>query len=143
MMETLKTLEEYEAEAAEFIRKRDEEWAKKKLLSTHAIATLGSKTDNGGEVITATSGAVIDGHRVARVGDKVMDPVHGETVIVSGAGFAVMDDGVPVAIVGSETSSGARIVSSLQSGRVIAVYEGEPIPGLFEKGYEPPHQTNM
>jgi uncharacterized Zn-binding protein involved in type VI secretion len=134
----MKTQTEYEEESARFIKERDERWANKTLKGKYALATIGSKTDNGGEVITATSSAVINGYRVARVGDKVLDPIHGETVIVSGAGFAAVDDGQPLALVGSETSSGARIVQSLQDRSCVYDFEDEPIPGLFKKGYVPP-----
>ncbi len=127
-----------EEEAKRYFAERAEALAMKPVKSRHAIATLGAKTERGGEVVTASTGDVINGHRIACVGDTVRYPDGSESKIVSGAGSASLYDGNPVAIVGSHLENGDIIVGSLQNGLEIIQYADEsPIPGFLVPGYVP------
>ena len=105
------------------------------LKAKYALATLGSKTAQGGEVVTAFSKYMVEGHPVACVGDTVRYPDDSEAKIVSGAGSALRFSGQPAALVGSAIDNGDRIISSLQSAAEIREYLEDPIPGLFQVGY--------
>lgn len=122
-----------EAMATGFLTKR----APPHVKGTYALATKGSKTEREGEVIEAGSTMVIDGHRVACVGDTVRYPDGSESKIISGAGFAMTHKNQPMAIVGSTTDNGDKIISSLQSKVLIHVYDDQPIPGLLDPSYCP------
>lgn len=76
------------------------------VLARHAVATLGSRTKLGGTVQTATSATCFNELRAARVGDEVHYPNGTVAHITSGAGFAAIDNGKPIAIVGSHVSNG-------------------------------------
>jgi len=73
-------------------------------------ATLGTPTTHGGEVTTATAAFTIEGRKVARVGDKITCPEHGEGFITEG-GVATID-GRRIAHHGSSTSCGATLIVS-------------------------------
>lgn len=103
----------------------------------YALATQGAKTERGGEIINASSTMVIDGHRIACVGDTVRYPDGAESKIIFGAGFAMVHKNQPMAIVGSTTDNGDKIISSLQSMAQIRDYDGHSIPGLLDPNYRP------
>ena len=129
------TEEESARMVAEFKAKHDA----RPVKGTYAMATEGSKTERGGVVVNASTGIVIEGHRVARVGDTVRYPDGSESKIVSGAGFASVYKGQPVAIIGSATDNGDTIISSMQSGAKIREFaDDDGIPGLLQAGYIPP-----
>jgi uncharacterized Zn-binding protein involved in type VI secretion len=111
------------------------------LKTTHWFATICSLTDRGGRVTKATSSLTIAGLAVARVGDVVTYEDGSEAVILDGAGVYAVDDGKPVAMVGSRLSNGDRIVQSLQSSWGVEVREGNPIEGLFDPAYVPSPPT--
>jgi len=109
------------------------------IKAVYALATVGSKTARGGEVATSTTGIEINGIRVARVGDVVRYSDGRESPIVSGAGYASVYEGKPLAIVGSHIENGDVIESSLQNdAKIIQYADDEAIPGLLEIGFEPP-----
>lgn len=102
----------------------------------HPVATEGSTTERGGKVINASSGSVVDGKRVALVGDTVRYLDGSEARIVSGAGYALVYKGRSIALVGSELDNGDRINGPAHGGVTIVEYEGAaPIPGLFDRNY--------
>ena len=109
--------------------------AERPVKGVYDLATLGSKTERGGVVATASTGAEFDGHPIARVGDSVRYPDGSESKIVSGAGLAAAVDRPPIAIVGSMTENGDTIVSSLQNSLKIQEFADEPVPGLLQPGY--------
>lgn len=126
------TEDEGQRSAFEFIAKL----AARPVKAAYDLATLGSKTRQGGEVVTASTGTVVHGHRIACVGDIVRYPDGTESRIVSGAGVAMAYKGRPAAIVGSATENGDTIVSSLQSSAQIREYADHPgIPGLLQPGF--------
>jgi uncharacterized Zn-binding protein involved in type VI secretion len=71
-------------------------------------ATLGTPTTHGGAVSTAAACVTIGGIPAARIGDRVICPMHGPAVITSG-GLGTID-GRQVAHHGSSTSCGATLV---------------------------------
>ena len=108
------------------------------VKAIYDIATVGSRTRLGGEVVTGCAGVEIDDLRVACVGDTVRYPDGSESKIVSGAGYAYMVglDHAPVAIVGSATDNGDTITESTQHACQIALYEDDEIPGFLEAGWK-------
>ena len=112
--------------------------APRKVIARYAIATIGSRTRRGGEVVLGSHGKHADDFRIACVGDRVRYPDGSESVIVSGAGHASTYANRPIALVGSHIANGDRIVARAQSIGEIVVMEGEPIPGLLEPGYAVP-----
>lgn len=118
--------------AAEFNAKL----ASRPVVTTYDLATLGAKTRQGGEVVTASTDMKLEGHRIACVGDVVRYPDGSASKIVSGAGAALAYKDRPVAIVGSATDNGDTIVSSLQNSAQIWEYsDDDGIPGLLQPGY--------
>jgi uncharacterized Zn-binding protein involved in type VI secretion len=111
----------------------------RKVVARYPLATIGSRTSRGGEVVIAGQGQYVDSYRIACVGDRVRYPDGSESVIISGAGAASTFANRPVALVGSHIANGDHIVSSLQSMGEIVLYEGDaPIPGLLQPTYETP-----
>jgi len=108
------------------------------VLARHAVATLSSRTKLGGTVRTATSATCFNELRAARVGDEVHYPDGTVAHITSGAGFAAIDNGKPIAIVGSHVSNGDVIAESLQSSMEILILDGlPPIPGFLDPLFVP------
>jgi uncharacterized Zn-binding protein involved in type VI secretion len=107
----------------------------RKIVARYPIATIGSRTRRGGQVVLAGDDQQADDFRVACVGDRVRYPDGSESVIVSGAGHASTFANRPIALVGSHVANGDRIVARAQSIGEIVVVEGEHIPGLLDPGY--------
>lgn len=70
------------------------------------LIRVGDPTSHGGTVLEGSDNFVIDGKPVARVGDKVSCPIHGDTVIDSGSDSYVTD-ARPTAREGDKTACGA------------------------------------
>jgi uncharacterized Zn-binding protein involved in type VI secretion len=111
--------------------------APRRIVARYPIATVGSRTDRGGEVVPASNDQYVDDFQVACVGDRVRYPDGSESVIISGAGRASTFANRPVALVGSHVANGDRIVHRAQSIGEIVVLEGEPVPGLLDPAYLP------
>jgi uncharacterized Zn-binding protein involved in type VI secretion len=111
----------------------------RKVVARYPLATIGSRTCRGGEVVIEGQGQYVDPYRIACVGDRVRYPDGSESVITSGAGAASMFADKPVALVGSHIANGDHIASSPQSMGEIVLYEGDdPIPGLLQPSYVTP-----
>ncbi|CRM46001.1 hypothetical protein [Pseudomonas sp. 28 E 9] len=111
------------------------------IKAIYGYATLGSRTRMGGEIITASTSLEIHDLRIACVGDRVRYPDGKESEIVSGAGFAAIYKGLPIAIVGSATDNGDTVTGSLQNlAQVVEYADGEGIPGLLKPGYRVENQ---
>lgn len=110
----------------------------RKVVARYPIATIGSRTGRGGQVVLGSNEQHADDYRIACVGDRVRYPDGSESVITSGAGHASTFANRPIALVGSHVANGDRIVSRAQSIGEIVVLEGEPVAGLLEPGYLPP-----
>jgi uncharacterized Zn-binding protein involved in type VI secretion len=79
---------------------------------SQAVIVLGDKTSHGGTVIEA-SGQTLSGNvRVARVGDKVTCPIHGNNHRISTGDVSLTIDGAPVARDGDQTDCGAVLIAS-------------------------------
>jgi uncharacterized Zn-binding protein involved in type VI secretion len=112
--------------------------ALRKVMARYAIATVGSHTVRGGEVVVDGAGHHADGWRIACVGDRVRYPDGSESIIVSGAGNATTFDDRPIALVGSHVENGDRIAGTQQNMGEIILFEGDaPIMGLLQPGYMP------
>ncbi|KAB0530682.1 PAAR domain-containing protein [Xanthomonas citri pv. glycines] len=72
---------------------------------------VGDQLDHGGSVVTGSAETDVDGKPVARIGDKVVCNVHGQTEIASGDA-TVMIDGKPVARHGDKTACGGALIST-------------------------------
>ncbi|MGI4841876.1 MAG: PAAR domain-containing protein [Janthinobacterium lividum] len=117
--------------------------ARRKITARYPIATIGSRTVQGGEVVVADNVVHMDGFRIACVGDRVRYPDGSESFIVSGAGNASTFGDRPVALVGSHVENGDRIALSRQNMGEIVLFEGDaPIMGLLQPGYLPPRGSS-
>lgn len=73
---------------------------------------LGDKTTHGGTVISATSTMVVNGKKVALVGDKVSCPIpgHGVNQIVEGSP-EWSSDGKAIVVDGCKCQCGCQVIS--------------------------------
>ncbi|POT57520.1 PAAR domain-containing protein [Citrobacter amalonaticus] len=78
------------------------------------IIRLGDKTTCGGTVLTASEKRIIMGKGIARVGDSVSCPKHGNSKIVEGDS-SITEQGIPVAFNGHRTNCGCTLISSLSN----------------------------
>jgi uncharacterized Zn-binding protein involved in type VI secretion len=117
----------------------------RRVVARHLVATLGSRTKAGGTVHIASSQIYCSGEfRVACVGDEVHYPDGTTASITSGAGFPAIDNGKPLAIVGSHVSNGDQIVDTLNREFEIVLYEDSPaIPGFLDPHYVPSGKSEM
>lgn len=79
-----------------------------------ALILLGDKTSHKGTVLEASQQSDSGGKPIARVGDKVSCPIHGDTTISSGDQTMIVD-GKPVARHGDKTACGATLIASQQN----------------------------
>jgi uncharacterized Zn-binding protein involved in type VI secretion len=80
------------------------------------LVRIGDATDHGGVVISASKTMRFEGRFVARKGDEVTCPLHGDVkpnLIVDGDD-TMTDDGVPIARHGFRAMCGCRLISSLR-----------------------------
>ena len=78
------------------------------------VIVLGDKTSHNGRVLEASTHSDSGGIGIARVGDKVSCPIHGNGTIASGD-MTMIVDGKPVARQGDKTSCGAALIASQQA----------------------------
>jgi uncharacterized Zn-binding protein involved in type VI secretion len=71
------------------------------------LIVLGDKTSHGGAVLEASQHSDSGGIGLARVGDKVSCPIHGDT--------AMIVDGKPVARHGDTVGCGATLIAGQQA----------------------------
>lgn len=134
----------YTEEDVQRLLAKSRKQSERPIKAVYVLATLGSKTRLGGEVVTATSGMEVGDHPIARVGDIIRYPDGTETTIVSGAGYAMVAEDKPAAIIGSAAENGDAIVSSLQKASEFHEYaDGDGIPGLLQPGYVPPPPKSL
>lgn len=77
----------------------------------YPISRIGDTSDHGGTIITGSTGFDIAGVPVARVGDILACPLHGNNPIVSSLVLTAQDDGKLLAHIGSKTQCGATIIT--------------------------------
>ena len=78
------------------------------------VIRLGDQTSHGGRVLEASQHSDIDGIAVARLGDNVSCPIHGNGTIVEGD-MTTLVDGTPVARHGDKTACGAVLAAGQQT----------------------------
>lgn len=80
---------------------------------TRGIARVGDTSDHGGTILTGAASVLVNGARVARIGDLHSCPRkgHGTTAIVATPLTTVTAEGAQVACVGAVTGCGATIVT--------------------------------
>jgi uncharacterized Zn-binding protein involved in type VI secretion len=74
----------------------------------------GDKTSHGGAVLEASAHSDIAGIGIARVGDKVSCPKHGNNAIAGGDATLIVD-GKPAARHGDKTACGATLIAGQQT----------------------------
>jgi uncharacterized Zn-binding protein involved in type VI secretion len=130
---------EFTEEELQLLQAESKRLAARPIKAEYVLATLGSKTRMGGEVVTVNKAVKVDIHPIACVGDIIRYPDGTETKIISGAGYASVIGDKPAAIVGSVAENGDVIISSLQDAMKFGEYaDGDGIPGLLQPGYVPP-----
>ncbi|KOY60252.1 PAAR domain-containing protein [Photorhabdus heterorhabditis] len=82
-----------------------------------AFIRQGDKTSSGGTVLEGSDLIEFDDIPVARKGDKVSCPKHGETTIAEGSPD-YLDDGRAVALNGHRCACGCTLISSFSAGTV-------------------------
>ncbi|WP_449553930.1 PAAR domain-containing protein [Lelliottia amnigena] len=95
------------------------------------VATVGSRTRNGGILQKSSEKSSAVGLQVERVGDKVMYSDGSETTIISGAGEAHIMQGKSAALVGSMLYNDDEIISTPQSSNRLVLRESDTLPEGF------------
>ena len=72
------------------------------------LIRVGDPSSHGGTVMEGSDTMIVDGKPVARLGDKVSCPIHGDTTIDSGS-ETYLTDGRPTARDGDTTACGATL----------------------------------
>jgi len=75
------------------------------------IILVGDSTSHGGSVISGSSTHTISGKAIARQGDLVSCPKHGDNKIIEGEANYLID-GIPVGLDGHSTECGAVLIGS-------------------------------
>ena len=78
------------------------------------VIRLGDKTSHGGSVLEGSPHSDSGGIAIARLGDKVSCPKHGNGTIASGDQTMIVD-GKPAARNGDKTSCGATLIAGQQA----------------------------
>ncbi|WP_412527543.1 PAAR domain-containing protein [Burkholderia lata] len=81
------------------------------------IAYEGGVTSHGGKILTGSDRIKVKGRRVARIGDKVSCPIHGDNEIVEGS-FSMKDGTTPLSRDGDHTRCGAVLIASSSGAQV-------------------------
>ncbi|SCU98349.1 conserved hypothetical protein [Cupriavidus necator] len=81
------------------------------------IVRIGDDNDHGGKVLTGSTTMKFGKRGVARKGDKVSCPLHGENVIIEGSEM-FRDGGVPVALHGHQCACGCRLIASFPNANI-------------------------
>jgi uncharacterized Zn-binding protein involved in type VI secretion len=88
-------------------------------LSDEKTARVGDRTDHGGTVLTGDPKRIVQGQKIARIGDRVSCPRHGLTTIISTTAVKDNSSGKQVARVTSRCACGAVIITGSDKGRVV------------------------
>lgn len=76
------------------------------------VIRIGDTTSSGGKVIQGSTGVTFQGKAVSCLGDKVICPVHGITVIAEGDTGSKIT-GKPIALHGHRCGCGCVLITSL------------------------------
>ncbi|CAM2177185.1 PAAR domain-containing protein [Paraburkholderia sacchari] len=80
-------------------------------MAHRSVILVGDVTDHGGVVLTGSTAHYYGGKPVARVGDIVSCPTHGDNAI-KGAKGAILVDGRIIAVEGMSTQCGSHLIAS-------------------------------
>ncbi len=74
---------------------------------------LGDKTTHGGEVMSASSTMIVNGKKVALIGDEITCPIigHGINTIIEGSPEWI-SDGKAIVVDGCHCACGCQVISS-------------------------------
>lgn len=89
-----------------------------KSNGTLKTARVGDRTTHGGQVLTGDDKRLVDGRKIARVGDIVSCPIHGNNPIISTTASADYSTTKQVARLSSRTKCGSVIITGSDKGRV-------------------------
>ena len=128
-MGNINEAESYEALAQRLIAEELTRHAMRPVKARHALATPGSKTRMGGEVVTAS--AEFNDIDIACVGDTIRYPDGSESRITTGV-EALKSEGRIIAIVGSTADNGDTIIDSRQSRMQLTEFADEDLFGLSQ-----------
>ncbi|MGF6964860.1 putative Zn-binding protein involved in type VI secretion [Paraburkholderia sp. WC7.3g] len=81
------------------------------------LAYEGDATSHGGKILTGSDRIKVKGRRVARIGDKVSCPIHGDNQIVEGSD-RMKDGTTPLSRDGDHTQCGAVLIASSGGAQV-------------------------
>jgi uncharacterized Zn-binding protein involved in type VI secretion len=81
------------------------------------VIRVGDDNDHGGKVLSGSTTMKFGKQAVARKGDPVSCPIHGQNTIVEGSA-TFRDCGIPVALHGHLCACGCRLISSSSNARV-------------------------
>lgn len=99
------------------------------------LSVEGASTLNGGFVRVKNPSIGEPCMHVALVGDDLVYPDGSVPTIMSCAGFGMMFDGKPVALMGSDVSGNERIIGFPDNSGRIGLEDGQWIEGLFDSNY--------
>jgi uncharacterized Zn-binding protein involved in type VI secretion len=81
------------------------------------VVRIGDSNDHGGKVLTGSTTIKFGRLGVARKGDTVSCPKHGQNQIVEGS-ETFLDCGIPVALDGHRCACGCRLIASISNARI-------------------------
>lgn len=78
------------------------------------IILVGDPTSHGGAVLTGSPSSSVGGKAIARLGDEVSCPKHGNNKIIEGdASYSI--GGIPAALEGHRTECGCTLIATCSS----------------------------
>ncbi|TDR28942.1 PAAR domain-containing protein [Hydromonas duriensis] len=77
----------------------------------YPVSKVGDTSDHGGAIVTGSSLFQVNGVPVARIGDILACPTHGNNPIESSLAAHAQDEGKQLAHIGSKTQCGATITT--------------------------------
>lgn len=81
------------------------------------VVRIGDSNDHGGKVLTGSTTMKFSKLGVARKGDTVSCPKHGQNRIIEGSPI-FRDGGIPVALDGHRCACGCRLIASISNTRI-------------------------
>jgi len=81
-------------------------------------ARVGDRTSHGGQVLTGDDKRLVEGKKIARVGDIVSCPIHGNNKIISTTAAKDYSTTKQVARISSRSECGSIIITGSDRGNV-------------------------
>lgn len=83
-------------------------------MSGFRIARVGDRCTHGAVIITGDSTRIVEGQKVARLGDLVSCPIHGVNPLVSVLASPMITSDRRTARIGSQAQCGAVVITAAQ-----------------------------